>query len=356
MSFSGKIYFFQKKKGLVMDFQKSNFDPDLTNLDSIPEDDSMWESLDEILADNNLPYEDVNLDYDPEEEIIANYKPLSISEYEKLIYSNIGKRVTKEMKRRHKKRYDVSPDNPELLSKVRRGKNYPKTNRYLLTGNITQDITDNLGFDEYSLVWGDQQELMDNLRILFISGLSFLNYDYSNNDVKKLIELSLFECFSYSSRHAEEMANLPNSPFDSPSSTDLVLYIEAVDYIYFYLEQDFKKVHYNFFKKLVTKKLPNNIEKFIIREIPILLKDFLSERKNIGKQTYDLMFSIFSTNLKHEFFLSESKLEDDQTYKTLQNMSKSGEKYIDYLVKYQKETDPYYLKRQQKLLNDLNKP
>lgn len=70
-----------------------------------------------------------------------------------IIYTNIGKRISKQKKSLGKTRDDIYSD-VELLSNIMNNHRIQNRNPYLLTKTATQNIVKNLNFSStYQLIW-----------------------------------------------------------------------------------------------------------------------------------------------------------------------------------------------------------
>lgn len=237
-----------------------------------------------------------------------------------------------------------------MLSNVMHNRIYEKQNPYLLNSKTTYDIVTNLNFkSSYDLIWGEDKELDSILKAVFQYGLNHLQA--TKNIKGELIENCLLEYLPYAKLAAE--LKYAFEPFKPDKSLVSFNHTIAIEYLYYGISEDFKKEHENFFENKETKKLPQNINKFVETSIPKLLQKYLNDTNNQGKRAYKIMSEILSYESKNEFdsishgpeWYSHQPLTNNE--RTLMDVREevieAGNNYIDTIVNEQKELDPFFL-------------
>jgi hypothetical protein len=269
----------------------------------------------------------------------------NIQELTESIYSLISRRILQKKKQLKKTRFQISPDNEQLLSNVMHNKRIKSRNPYLLNSQIIHDVVDNLNFSSvYELIWGTENDLDPLLRSLFSIGMDLLSK--SNND---LIEQSCYEYLPYT----RIVAKYDHSKFQDIDVTDVgAEWQSAKWYLYYELSDKWKEQHHSFFQDKGTKKLDKQLTIFINTELLSLLQDFLNETSHEGKKAYDLMTSIIEYE-NEDVFESISHGPEWYAHQPLTNSEKpiadvrqsiidAGDNYINTMVNAQKELDPFF--------------
>lgn len=270
-----------------------------------------------------------------------------INQIMELIFNNISTRVANRKKQLKKTRSDITSESSiQLLSSIMNNQRIPNRNPYLLNASITDDIVSNLNFhSSYELIWGDHSDLDTLLKQIFYAGISLVEQNNYN-----LIE----ECRLTYLPYAEASAKFNfATELEKPDLEDLSgEQYHASEYVFFYINDNLKEEHKNFFSKSGTKKINKQLFNFINTTFPKLLSSFLSETNHQGKQVYDLMSSIIkyenedifeSIAYGPEWFqhepLTNSKIPLSDVRKNIIN---TGEKYIDAILNEQFETDSFF--------------
>lgn len=272
----------------------------------------------------------------------------TINELTDQLYKNISLRILNKKTKLKKKRYQITDDNNiQLLSNIMHNKRIPNRNPYLLNHKIICDLISTLNFkSSYYLIWGENEELDLSLRSLFEYSLNFLQEVDNSNET--LIENCLLEYLPYAKLSAE--LNYSLEPIKPDTSDVEYANNVAVEHLYYGISNSLKDEHKKFFE---TKKLPQNIIKFISKIIPQLLNQYLNDRDNQGQRAYSIMSKIINYESENEFD-NISHGPEWYPYQPLSNTGRplmevrqdvidAGNKYIDQIINEQKETDPFYL-------------
>lgn len=275
----------------------------------------------------------------------------SIDKLTNKIYKKISLRILNKKKELKKKRFQITDaNNVQMLSNIMHNKRNKKRNPYLLNSKTTYDVVSKLDFkSSYDLIWGENEDLNSILEDLFKYGLKYLQtIDKTKNE---LIENCLLDYLPYAKISAEfEYALEPLKP----DIEDVFLnHNIAIKHLYYGISESFKKAHKSFFENKETKKLPQNINKFVETNLPNLLQKYLDDTDNQGKRAYKIMSEIMSYESEDEFdsishgpewemhqplTISERPLTEVR-----EEVIEAGNKYIDTIVNEQKELDPFYL-------------
>lgn len=277
-----------------------------------------------------------------------------IEEVTNQVYEKIAKRVLNRKKELKKTREQITDTNVQLLSNIMHNKRIKTRNPYLLNSGIIYDIKEKLNFkSSYVLIWGKDKELDSILKILFINGLKYLQENKTDNE---LIKDCLLEYLPLAKTLAEYKQNerifKPNKEIITKD------YNLAFEYLYYGISSDLQHRHEDYFKGKETKKLNNNIAKFVSSVIPEILHKYLKERHSQGKEAFRTISKVLKYQNEYEInailfgppIVSErilnTKTENKKILKARKKFVETGNNYIDALVDMQKVADPLYEKIQ----------
>ncbi|KXU01361.1 hypothetical protein SCODD09_01384 [Streptococcus constellatus] len=224
------------------------------------------------------------------------------------IYKGIAIRVKIAKNKMKLSRVRIMPFDPGLVSNITNNRKEKVKNPYLLTPGATSDIIKNLRFkDQYALIWGEEDELDYNLKLIFYYGLQYLK-----EIEPKLIEDCLLGYFPFAKykAYADYIADfelfcryLPDENRQSFLDTDVnQLEGKAVDRIYWQVQEKFKQRHYDFFNEKYTTKIDKELEKFITTELQSLLKELTKFKRGRVLYTFtmDLLNDFEFEKLRNE--------------------------------------------------------
>lgn len=230
----------------------------------------------------------------------------SIQELTEEIYTKIANRVLKRKQKLKVMNFQIIDgyyNREKLLSSIMHNKRIPKRNPYLLNDKISKCIVRNLKFSsQYELVWGKDSEYDYLMREVFETGVTYLE--------------------------------------------------QSTEYIYYYVSDEIKKAHHEFFFDKGTKKLDNRLEKYVVEEIPEVLKKYVSDSHNNGLE----IFNMFSSIIKYEtddlmeslvngpeWYAHQPVTNSDRPWSEMrEKVIDAGETYIRTLIEEQSEMDPFF--------------
>lgn len=275
----------------------------------------------------------------------------SIQELTEEIYTKIANRVLKRKQKLKVMNFQIIDgyyNREKLLSSIMHNKRIPKRNPYLLNDKISKCIVRNLKFSsQYELVWGKDSEYDYLMREVFETGVTYLEQSTEYSD---LVHNCLYTYLPFTKIFAKYENSLgPEKPDDSAVFNSLV---SATAYVYYYVSDEIKKTHQEFFFDKGTKKLDNRLEKYFVEEIPKVLKKYVSDSHNNGLE----IFNMFSSIIKYETDdLMESLVNGPEWYahqpvtntdrpwsEMREKVIDAGETYISTLIEEQSEMDSFF--------------
>ena len=275
-----------------------------------------------------------------------------------IIYTNIGKRISKQKKSLGKTRDDIYSD-VELLSNIMNNHRIQNRNPYLLTKTATQNIVKNLNFSStYQLIWGEDDDLDLILRRTFFTGLDYVNtfYNSSNNDLKhinNLLDDCLKDYLPFALHLAQsdlgEIKNIPEPLVKHIEDFDDDLSL-AKEHLYWYTKDIFSELHLKYFKDAYIKKIDKKLADFYIQELPQLFKKYLNDTNYAGLKAYTVMTDIFRYEILNfnESFQSAEWLahrpitsSGKPITEVQEKIINAGNAYIETLIAAQKEIENF---------------
>lgn len=275
-----------------------------------------------------------------------------------IIYTNIGKRISKQKKSLGKTRDDIYSD-VELLSNIMNNHRIQNRNPYLLTKTATQNIVKNLNFSStYQLIWEEDDDLDLILRRTFFTGLDYVNtfYNSSNNDLKhinNLLDDCLKDYLPFALHLAQsdlgEIKNIPEPLVKHIEDFDDDLSL-AKEYLYWYTKDIFSELHLKYFKDAYIKKIDKKLADFYIQELPQLFKKYLNDTNYAGLKAYNVMTDIFRYEILNfnESFQSAEWLahrpitsSGKPITEVQEKIINAGNAYIETLIAAQKEIENF---------------
>lgn len=268
------------------------------------------------------------------------------------IYAGIARRILNKKHKLHKTRIQIinGDDNRlSLLSNIMHNKRVKSRNPYLLNDTMAEDIVKNLNFSStYELIWGDDNELDSINHQIFIEGIKYLANNYEEYD--ELIEGCLCKYLPYARMSAEFEFAIPP---DKPENEDMGLVRDfSLEYLFFYNSDTLKEQHKNYFSSKTTKKLDQEIEKYIIKVIPKVLKEYAQEINNSGREAFNMISSIIkyetesvNESMMHgpEWFAHQPLTYTEKPWSEVrQKVIDAGENYIKTIIEEQYEIDPFF--------------
>lgn len=242
---------------------------------------------------------------------------------DKFLYQNCSKRIKDKMKDKNVKQKDIYPKDKSLISNIVNCK-CTDNNPYLITESVVESFAESgekvglipiLGFEEYELFWGCEDEIRNNSRTIFRNLILDLlvyneNYRDKTNNKNNKIDIDLdsiflsyipYTVYSTYKKIADETSLEPIEYFGialDKRYADINKAREAViEFLYLISNQE-KKFENSFIKFTKNRDSFEKIDKYLIEYISLefipLLNDAISKDRLFGLIIKNLIESVTS--------------------------------------------------------------